>query len=75
LDPSIRKKIRFVDLHQPNDYTVYEGRDVEGYPVMTILRGEVMVEHGQPVETRARGRFVARLPIRSAGTSGRAPGT
>ncbi|MDP2660319.1 MAG: dihydropyrimidinase [Dehalococcoidia bacterium] len=65
LDPSIRKKIRFADLHQPNDYTVYEGRDVEGYPVMTILRGEVIVEQGQPVETRARGRFVARAPIRN----------
>ncbi|MDO8688403.1 MAG: dihydropyrimidinase [Dehalococcoidia bacterium] len=70
LDPSIRKKIRIVDLHQPNDYTVYEGRDVEGYPVMTILRGEVIVEQGQPVETKARGRFVPRLPFRSETASG-----
>lgn len=64
LDPALRKTIRLANLHLPNDYTIYEGWDVQGYPVMTILRGRVVVENGQLVDDNAQGRFVARGPVR-----------
>ncbi|MDP2937204.1 MAG: dihydropyrimidinase [Dehalococcoidia bacterium] len=63
LDPAVRRTIRLADLHLPNDYTIYEGWEVEGRPVMTILRGNVIVENGQLVDQTPRGRFQPRAPF------------
>ena len=43
LDPTRRGKIRAADLHE-TDYTPWEGHDIFAWPVMTMLRGKVMVE-------------------------------
>ena len=34
-------------LHHNCDYTPYEGRELTGYPVMTLSRGEVVMEEGE----------------------------
>ncbi len=47
-------------LHERVDYTVYEGHTLKGYPVMTISRGDIIVENGIYVGKSARGRFVKR---------------
>ncbi len=47
-------------LHSNLSYTPYEGITVTGVPVTTISRGEVIVEKGQFVGARGRGRFVKR---------------
>ena len=31
-------------LHTATPWTIYEGRRVKGWPVMTLLRGEVVME-------------------------------
>ena len=46
LDPDLRRKVRLEDLHE-SDYSPWEGHEVSAWPVMTILRGKVMVENGQ----------------------------
>jgi dihydropyrimidinase len=46
LDPTRRGKVRAADLHE-TDYTPWEGHDIFAWPVVTILRGKVMVEKGQ----------------------------
>ena len=44
--PTRRGKVRAADLHE-TDYTPWEGHDIFAWPVVTILRGKVMVENGQ----------------------------
>jgi dihydroorotase-like cyclic amidohydrolase len=46
-------------------WSLYEGRTFHGMPVMTIARGQVLVEDGEVVGT-AQGRYVPRRPRASA---------
>jgi dihydropyrimidinase len=46
IDPGIRKALSLSDLHL-GDYSIWEGWEISGWPVTTILRGKVMVENGQ----------------------------
>ena len=41
------------DLHE-TDYTPWEGHDIVAWPIMTILRGKVVVENGQFHRSRRR---------------------
>ena len=59
IDPNIRKTIALSDLHADSDYSIWEGREVVGWPVTTILRGSVIVEDGKLLGSPA-GRFVER---------------
>jgi dihydropyrimidinase len=43
LDPALRRTVRAEALHE-SDYTPWEGRAVDAWPAMTILRGKIMVE-------------------------------
>lgn len=47
-------------LHSNISYTPYEGITVTGAPVTTISRGEIIVENGQFIGKRGRGRFLKR---------------
>ena len=60
IDPNLTKKISVVDLHENVDYTSFEGIEVKGYPVMTISRGEIIVEDNKFVGEKGRGRFIKR---------------
>lgn len=48
-DPGLTRKITQTDLHHGSDYTPWEGFDVTGWPVRTILRGKTMMLNGAPV--------------------------
>jgi dihydropyrimidinase len=43
LDPALKREVRAEALHE-SDYTPWEGRAVDAWPCMTILRGKVVVE-------------------------------
>ena len=60
LDPNVRKTIALSDLHADSDYSIWEGREVQGWPVTTILRGTVIVEDGTLLGSPKDGRFVKR---------------
>ena len=70
-DPNRRETIRQRSLHHGADYTPYEGLAVTGWPVMTILRGEVVCEEGRVLVGPGTGRFLKRS--RSSVASPRAP--
>ena len=59
LDPKRRGKVRAADLHE-TDYTPWEGHDIFAWPVTTVLRGKVMVEHGQYLGSPGDGRYLKR---------------
>jgi dihydropyrimidinase len=59
LDPTRRGKIRAADLHE-TDYTPWEGHDIFAWPVVTMLRGKVMVENGRYLAGPGDGRYIKR---------------
>ncbi len=59
LDPTIRKKVRVEDLHE-TDYSPWEGHEISAWPVMTLLRGKVMVEGGAFKGALSDGKYLKR---------------
>ena len=59
LDPTIKGALSLDDLHL-EDYSIWEGWEIEGWPITTILRGNVMVEDRKLVGTPSVGQFVRR---------------
>ncbi len=60
IDPNLRKTLTLDDLHADSDYSIWEGFACQGYPVMTILRGKVIVEDGRLLGHSADGRWLRR---------------
>jgi dihydropyrimidinase len=60
LDPNQKKIIALSDLHADSDYSIWEGFQCHAYPVMTILRGKVIVENGKLLGSSSDGRWVKR---------------
>jgi dihydropyrimidinase len=59
IDPSIRKTLAKEDFHV-SDYSPWEGWEVQGWPVTTIMRGRVLVEDRRLVAATREGRLVPR---------------
>ena len=59
LDPTIKRKVRLEDLHE-SDYSPWEGHEITAWPVMTILRGKIMVENGEFMGDPADGQYLKR---------------
>jgi dihydropyrimidinase len=59
-DPELEVALSVSALHSPLPFSSYEGITVRGFPVTTISRGEVIVEHGAFVGAPGRGRFIER---------------
>jgi dihydropyrimidinase len=59
IDPAIRKKLSRDDFHV-TDYSPWEGWEIAGWPVTTILRGRVLVERGRLTADTRGGRLVPR---------------
>ena len=59
-DPAKRVRITKELVHDNTGYTPYEGRDLTGWPIVVISRGEVIVEDGKLHAERGRGAFLAR---------------
>ncbi len=60
LDPEAQGTLCASALHMNTDCLAYEGWPVHGWPVTTILRGEVLVEAGRLVALRPGGALVRR---------------
>jgi dihydropyrimidinase len=59
-DPEKEWVVDYQHLHQQVDYSPYDGMRIKGTPVLTISRGEIIAEVGEPKVERGRGRFIAR---------------
>ncbi|WP_018897922.1 dihydropyrimidinase [Rhizobium sp. 2MFCol3.1] len=56
-DPALKRTIRHADLHDGADYSPYEGMEITGWPVTTIVAGTVMVEEGVLVGEKGQGTY------------------
>ena len=59
LDPHPRT-ITLGDLHADSDYSIWDGFRCAAYPVTTILRGQIVVDHGKLVGSSTAGRWLER---------------
>jgi dihydropyrimidinase len=59
LDPT-KKIITLGDLHADSDYSIWDGFQAAASPVMTILRGKVIVENGKLVGRSTDGKWLKR---------------
>jgi dihydropyrimidinase len=59
-DPNKRARLTQANLHHGADYTPYEGIEITGWPVATMLRGRFVVRDGELVGGKSEGRYVSR---------------
>jgi dihydropyrimidinase len=59
-DPKRKVTIRHELIHDGADYTPYEGLDVTGWPVLTMVRGRVVVDDGILVGAKGHGTYLPR---------------
>ncbi|MCX5570250.1 dihydropyrimidinase [Kaistia nematophila] len=59
-DPNRKETIRQELMHHGADYTPYEGLEVTGWPVMTVLRGKVVMQDGEILGEPGDGGFLKR---------------
>jgi dihydropyrimidinase len=57
--------------HDQTGYTPYKGRQLTGWPVTVLSRGEIIIENGKFAAARGRGRFLAREPSEALKPLGR----
>jgi dihydropyrimidinase len=59
IDPAIRKTLAKEDFHV-TDYSPWEGWQVTGWPVVTVLRGRVIAERGKVLGSTLDGQLLLR---------------
>jgi dihydropyrimidinase len=59
-DPTAERTISMDTLHHDGDYSPWEGWSVRGWPTLTVLRGEVVVENGRLHSQPGSGEFIPR---------------
>jgi dihydropyrimidinase len=60
VDLDLEREVRWQDLQSYADYTIYEGQRLQGWPVMTILRGRVIARDGEFLGEPGMGRYLPR---------------
>ncbi|WP_431281401.1 dihydropyrimidinase [Humitalea sp. 24SJ18S-53] len=61
-DPTLTRTLTAADLHHAVDYTPYEGMELTGWPVTTLVRGTVVVGEGKRQVEPGYGAFLPREP-------------
>jgi dihydropyrimidinase len=71
-DPDRNVRVTRELVHDKTGYTPYAGRELTGWPVTVLSRGEPIVHDGVLSAQRGRGRFLAREPSDAVRPAGRA---
>ena len=58
IDLKTKRKVRAEDLHYKVGWTPYEGWTMKGWPILTMIRGEVAFEDGQLLGKSGSARFL-----------------
>ncbi len=54
--------ITLESMHSDYDHTIWEGKQLHGYPVQTYLRGQLVYDNGEFVGKPGMGKYVKRSP-------------
>ena len=59
IDLDLTKKVSPDILQSSSDYTIYDGYELQGWPILTISRGKIIMENGNVyTENKGHGEFV-----------------
>jgi allantoinase len=58
IDLKIKRKVRAEDLHYKVGWTPYEGFTLKGWPILTMLRGEILCEDEQVIGKPGASNFL-----------------
>ena len=65
VDLDLQQKVTPDLLQSYSDYTIYDGWTLQGWPILTMVRGEVIMENGSVNnESLGHGKFVGRPVVR-----------
>ncbi len=65
VDLDLQQKVTPDLLQTYSDYTIYDGWTLQGWPILTMVRGEVIMENGSVnSESLGHGKFVGRPVVR-----------
>lgn len=59
-DPEITQTLTHALLNDGSDYTPYEGMEVTGWPILTMVRGKVIVRNGVLEGSKGHGTYLVR---------------
>jgi dihydropyrimidinase len=59
IDPNQKQKIGLADLHSNCDYSIWDGWEFEGVPVMTMLRGNILVDGDRWTGPSGIGQYIS----------------
>ncbi len=60
IDMNMIKEVKASETKSRSDFSLYEGRKIKGWPVVTIKNGELVVENGNYVGNQSNGKYVMR---------------
>jgi dihydropyrimidinase len=60
VDLELEREVRAAELGSYSDYSLYEGWRLKGWPVLTMVRGTVVMRDGQVVGPAGHGRYLRR---------------
>ena len=60
-DPDLAHTIRDEDILSNGGFSIFEGWELTGWPIITIRRGEVVYEGGRVLSQAGSGRLAPRL--------------
>jgi dihydropyrimidinase len=64
VDLNLEKKVTPEVLQSYSDYTIYDGWKLKGWPVLTMVRGQIVMQDGEvDTNTLGHGEFIARPVI------------
>lgn len=62
VDLNKKKTVKAGEMHSISDYSLYEGWEITGWPVMTMIRGKVVVDNDKIVAEPGYGQYMPCSP-------------
>lgn len=60
IDMNMYKEVKVSETNTRSDFSLYEGKKIKGWPVLTIKNGEIVVENGRYIGSHSNGRYISR---------------
>lgn len=60
LDMKKKVTVTAKSLHHLSDFTPFEGKEVQGWPILTMVRGSIVMEQGKVLGKPGTGRYLPR---------------
>ncbi len=60
VDLNLSKVVRASERATRSDFSIYENKEIQGWPITTIKSGEIVVRNGQYLDKKVNGKYISR---------------